>query len=284
VNEKYRWLAALPAELVSKPDKLLARVLFIPRLLTSPLRTLPDFLLMGFPKCGTTSLYMYLTQHPQIAAAFEKETRYFNYHQTWGLLWYRANFPTVFEKALRARGGKRVLTGEGTPLYILDPDTYRGIHSMNPEAKIIILLRNPIDRAYSNYRHLCRLGMAGRLDIGAYLDRELAGPPSKESPFLNIAASGVYVDYIRKLHAVFPRKQVLILKSEDLFAEPEATVGRCLRFLALPPNPLGKYGKFNDGRHKEGLDRAARKRLADFYRPHNRELYDYLGVDFGWDD
>lgn len=280
MEQGFLWLAKA---FLSDPKKLPKAVSFIPRVLTSPIRTLPDFIVMGFPKCGTTSLYAYLTEHPQIGAAFQKEIFFFIWHTKKGMLWYRANFPTVIDKALHERGGKKFLTGEATPSYILYPETYEKIRKMNPKVKLILMLRNPVDKAFSNFNHLMKEGLAGEGGIEGAIKRDLQGQAKERTPFHSIVSSGIYVDYIRKLHEVFPREQVLIVRSEDFFSDPRAVTGKCFRFLGLMDHPLEEYKNHNPGGYGKDADSPERKMLADFYRPHNKRLYDYLGVDFGWD-
>jgi Sulfotransferase domain len=101
-------------------------------------------IILGGAKCGTTSLYFYLIQHPKILPSIKKELFFFNkFHKT--TEWYRKQFPEII--------GEEEITGEGTPIYFVHPQVARRIFDYNPKIKLIVLLRNPVDRAYSQYNH-----------------------------------------------------------------------------------------------------------------------------------
>lgn len=117
---------------------------------TGAFRVLPDFLIIGAPKCGTTSLYGYLVQHPSVLPAMCKEVRFFDQFSHKPLGWYRGHFPTrwAVRRAEKDVGG-RVLTGEATPTYLMLDVAPGRAYDVAPEAKLIAVLRNPVDRAYS---------------------------------------------------------------------------------------------------------------------------------------
>ncbi|MET0607965.1 MAG: sulfotransferase domain-containing protein, partial [Gaiellaceae bacterium] len=118
---------------------------------TSPFRPLPDFLVLGAQKAGTTALYEYLRRHPQISGPSWKEVSFFDRHWARGESWYRGNFPNV----ARTRG-KHV--GEASPSYVFHPLAPRRVQEVVPEARLIVLVRNPVDRALSQYNHEVALG------------------------------------------------------------------------------------------------------------------------------
>ena len=113
---------------------------------TARLRRLPDFVIIGAQKAGTTSLYDLMTRHPSIAPAYDKELRYFSTYYDRGETWYRSNFPVV-------RGQ---LTGESTPSYVFYSAAPSRMKKLLPNARIIVILRNPVDRAYSHYNMVVR--------------------------------------------------------------------------------------------------------------------------------
>lgn len=124
------------------------------RWITAPLRTLPEFIIIGAQKAGTTSLYNYLIEHPSIFPAFKKEVLYFDVNYRKGIHWYKSFFPTTIFKFLISKySNRRFITGEASPYYILYPHAAKRIHSTLPKVKIIILLRNPINRSFSQYFH-----------------------------------------------------------------------------------------------------------------------------------
>jgi len=265
---------------LKNPKKFFKGVMFLFRLITSPIRTLPDFIIIGFPKCGTTSLYEYLVQHPSILPAFQKEVFFFIWHVQKGMLWYRAYFPTVLSKFIQKLRKRKFITGEATPTYLLYSETPQQIHDMNPNTKVIVLLRNPAEKAVSTFNHLVRKRRAENIDdvIKADITSKNLGTMT---PLHHIVSNGIYMKFIPNLFKVFPKEQVLILKSEDLFEDPKTEVNKCFRFLGLEEFELPKYKNFNPGNYKKA-DSKTQKFLDDFYKPHNKKLYDYLGRDFGW--
>ena len=121
---------------------------------------MPDFLIIGTQRGGTTSLYNYLLARPQIAAATRKEVHFFdnNFHR--GIPWYRAHFPSLIQGDMAETiRGQRFITGEASPYYLFHPHAPARAALVVPKAKLIVLLRNPVDRAYSHY---CRMVKKGR--------------------------------------------------------------------------------------------------------------------------
>jgi hypothetical protein len=258
--------------------------------LTSPLRVLPDFLIIGAQKAGTTSLFQTLSSHPGIAGAAGKEVHFFDYNFQRGERWYRAHFPTV----LARWSGRFKLAGEASPFYVFHPLTPARVAQFAPQAKLIVLLRHPVERAYSHYHHQVRLGLEPLTFVEA-LDQEaerligefeklLADATYYSFNYQNYSylARGMYADQLTRWFRFFPRYQFLILKSEDYYADPEPVVARVLEFLDLPAGPPLPTHAVNTGDY-EPLKPALREALVDFFAPHNERLYDLLDRDFGWD-
>src|SRR5579885_2674785 len=129
------------------------------RTITSSIRLLPDFIIIGTQRGGTTSLYAYLGQHPQIAPAVIKEVHFFDNNYERGVGWYRTQFPFLIEKSIAKNiGQQNFITGEASPYYLFHPHVPERAAKVVPGAKLIVLLRNPIDRAYSHYYHEVELG------------------------------------------------------------------------------------------------------------------------------
>ena len=273
------------------------RVSDLYRLITSPVRLLPDFLIIGGQKCGTTSLYNYVIEHPNVLPARNKETRFFHTRRyEKGGLWYRASFPSeVRKRRAEKEGGQKLITGESTPEYLFFPHVPARVRNTVPQAKLIVLLRNPVDRAYSHYHHKVRNGRE-TLSFAEAMEREeqrLAGEvervlayPSYYSYNLDhysYLRRGIYVEQLKAWMRYFPEEQFLILRSEDLYEDAPAVVGRTLEFLGLPTPAVESYPKHNAGGYEEEMDPAMRRRLVEDFKPHNQRLYEYLGTDFGWD-
>jgi hypothetical protein len=256
--------------------------------MTSPLRVLPDFVIVGTMKGGTTSMFQYLSQHPQINPPFRKEIKFFDIHFPKGLMWYRAHYP------LWAKMSDGALTGEATPYYIFHPLAARRMAETLPDAKLIFMLRNPVDRAYSHYSHIHRVGrepLSFEDAIAAEPDR-LAGEAEKimadpnYSTFTHVHYSylsrGRYVEQMPRWLDLFPRERILILPSEDLSAEPAATFQKVLEFLELKSWQPERFSIFKQGSYEQ-MPAATRQKLVDYFRPYNQQLYDLLGMKFDWD-
>jgi hypothetical protein len=245
------------------------------RRLTARARPLPDFLVIGAQKCGTTSAYAYLVRHPRVARPWRKEVRFFEAPANYALgeTWYRAHF------AIRR---PETITGEASPGYMFYTDAPSRIARHVPDVRLIALVRNPVDRAFSHYHHLSRRGVERR-SFETALDHQLpqlpAAPGADADTYL---VRGLYALQLENVLRVFPRAQLLVLASEDLLRSPEAAVARMFEFLGLSTGPPAVSRRLNAGQYATMPD-GLRQRLAAFYRPHNERLYDLLGRDFGWD-
>lgn len=271
------------------------------RTATSSLRALPDFLIIGAQKGGTTSLYLYLNEHPNIGGAVIKEVNFFDKNYHLGLPWYRKQFPVPLQKLYTRNIRKQnYLIGEASPSYLQYPHTPGRIAQLLPDVKLIALLRNPVERAYSQYRHNVardfeQLSFADAIDAEeertrAEKEKVLGNKNYNNTAFYRYSylARGVYVDQLKHWLDFFPREQLLLLKSEDLYAEPAATFQQTLAFLQVPvliPASLQKefkhYNKSEDTLSGK-IDPAVRKRLVAYFEPHNARLYELMGRDFGW--
>ncbi len=258
------------------------------------LGTLPDFLIIGAQKSGTSSLYAYLTQHPRVRPARKKEVHYFDANYRFRSLdWYRSFFPELPPDSGRAAIGGPLLAGEATPYYMFHPCVPRRVAEVLPAVKLLAILRNPADRAYSHYHMAVRArreqlsfedaidAEAGRLE--GEVERFLADDThrSKVHVFHSYLARGVYVDQLVRWAAFFPPEQMLLLNAADLRAAPAATVRKALDFLELPPAGFN-FAESHNTRQYPPLNPTTRDRLLEYFEPHNRRLYDFLGVDFGW--
>jgi len=243
------------------------------RRLTARLRRLPDFLIIGGQRCGTTSAYWYLAQHPRIRPAWVKEVRFFSQPKTYacGERWYRAHF---------AWRPATVLCGEATPEYMLTRDSVARMARHVPDARLVALVRDPVDRAISHYHRLVRLGLEARpLEVALAEQRErVEGRPRRGQMYL---VRGLYAEQLEGVLAAYARDQLLVLPSEELFRRPAEAVGRIAAFLGLPPAAVDVSQRHGAGSY-EPPPPALRGRLAEFFRPHNRRLYDLLGQDLGW--
>ncbi|GGY40831.1 sulfotransferase [Parvularcula lutaonensis] len=250
------------------------------------LRALPDFVIVGAMKSGTSSLYSYLIKHPQIMPAFRKETHYFTRGKRAGYTenWYRAHFP------LKVAKGRR-LTGEATAGYSFEPGAIEALSETVPDAKIIMLLRDPVERAISHYFHELRAGRE-TLPIEEAMaiedDRQLAALRAGESGretmiHASYKRRGIYHEQIRRLWRHFPRNQVLVMGSTDVFEAPERAVARVCDFLGVKTmNEQIDYRIANRGTNRKPVPQSVRDELSAFFEPHNRALEELLGKRLDW--
>jgi len=269
--------------------------------ITYPIRLLPDFLIIGTQRGGTTSLYNYLVARPCVGPAFVKELHFFdkNFHK--GSSWYRAHFPTSIQKYYTEIIHREVfVTGEASASYLFHPHVPKRVSEVIPQVKLIVLLRNPIDRAYSQYyleielrRETLPFEVAIEREeqrIGREWEKVLKDERYVSFDFSRYSylARGIYVDQLRTWMSFFPREQFLIFSSEDLYADPTAALEETSKFLNLPELDLQerkkKYKLHNYvNTPYPKMDAATRKRLIEYFEPHNARLYELLGVNFGWD-
>ena len=272
-----------------------SRAVFQLRWSTASLRILPDFLIIGAQKSGTTTLYTYLNQHPAVAQAFTQEVHYFdlNFHR--GLSWYRAHFPTYLHaRGIRRALGANLLTGEASAYYLFHPRVCERVWATIPHVRLIIVLRDPVERAWAQYLQ----NRATKLEDLAFedaIDREeerLAGERRRliedesatsfsyrEHSYLS---RGIYVDQIRPWMELFPREQIHIVSSEELlFRDPASIIAQVQDFLALPRRPL-EHLRIYPREAEVPINDATRTRLRKHFCPHNQRLFEYLGRDFGW--
>ena len=200
----------------------------------------PDFLGIGTQKGGTTSLQKALEQHPNVFLAHSKELHYFTLQSSQGVAWYEDQFSA-------ATAAQQC--GEITPYYLFHPEAPRRIHALLPEVRLIVLLRDPVERALSQYFHARRLGFE-TLELEAALaaepgrlagaEQRLAAPGSRDDSHQkhSYMARSRYELQLARYEALFAPQQLLVLRSEDLFAEPERIWQQIQAFLGLAPVPM----------------------------------------------
>jgi Sulfotransferase domain len=257
-------------------------------------RVLPDFLIIGTQRGGTTSLYKYLVRHPSLAHALTKELRFFDLHYDRGIDWYRSRFPSRRHREQARRRGTNLVVGEASPDYMFHPHVPSRVAGLLPDVKLIVLLRNPVDRAYSHYWHQAKRGHEA-LSFEEAIDREeerLAGEldrvladehyVSYERHHHSYMTRGLYADQLAGWFKHFTLDQFLIERSEDFFADPARTFARVLDFLCLPSFEVADFEVFNAFAEGE-MDASVRARLVEHFRPHNARLHGLLDRDFEWD-
>lgn len=255
---------------------------------TSFLHPLPDYLIIGAFKSGTSSLYEYLIQHPDIEPAITKQIHFFDKYFERGLPWYKSCFPV--NKIIQKK-----ITGEATPYYLCHPLAPSRISKIIPNVKLIVLLRNPVDRAYSHYqmefsRNQENLSFEDAIDaederLKGEVDKIIENSEYVSKHFPNHAylTSGIYYNQIKHWFDYFPKNQFLFIKSEEFNENPSLIYNKVLKFLGLDPFKLTRYDKIRKQTYKLMAPKT-RKKLIEFFRPYNEKLYDHLGINFGWYD
>ncbi len=238
--------------------------------------SLPDFVIIGAPKCGTTFLYHLLSKHPHVEPGAFKEVHYFDLFFDKGTEWYRQCFPSPLLK-----NGRRTITGEATPGYLSFPEAPERMAGVIPRARLIALLRNPVERTYSAYHYFSVRHGRGKRTFEETIETRLNRLPNKAL----ILRQSIYVDDLLRWTRFFGDEQMLVLKSEDFFEHPQENLNHDLDFLDLPGWELSAAelrDKTNKGGYEQKMEATTRRRLEDYFEPHNRRLYEFLGVDFGW--
>jgi hypothetical protein len=251
---------------------------------TASLRPLPDFLILGAQKAGTTALYAYLRWHPEITGPSFKEVSFFDRHYAKGERWYRAHMP------VRRR---RSLVGEASPSYLFHPLAPQRIAGMLPDARLIAILRNPVDRAFSHYQHEVALGreplsFEDAVDregerMRGELERMLRDPSYFSVAWWNYTylARGRYAEQLERWFASFPREQLLVLFTEELAADTAATYRRVLEFLGVGARDLESYPRIFD-RDYPDMSPVTRARLEQDFEEANHRVASLLGRDPPW--
>lgn len=283
-------MRAAPAELIPKipePVRALARnAIWTYGKATARLRPLPGFLILGAQKAGTTALYAYLRRHDDVTGPLWKEVSYFDRHWSRGESWYRGNFP------LRLRTRDSVV-GEASPSYLFHPLAPERVRALVPDARLIAILRNPVDRAFSHYQHEVALGreplsFEAALDreddrMAGELDRMLADPRYFSHAWWNhtYRTRGNYAEQLERWLAVFPRDQLLVVLTDELRDATDDTYRRVLEFVGVESRSLDDYPPVFS-RDYEPMPATTRARLTADYADADRRLADVLGRELPW--
>ena len=263
------------------------------RRLTAGLRALPDFLIIGAMKSGTSSLFHYLTQHPQLAPAWKKEVHYFDQDDaTFGSAqcdpdWYRSHFP------IRATMSNQSLAYEATPMYLCHAESARRISEAVPGARLIILLRNPSERAISHYFHTptnradpesLHSAMVADLEHCASLGNP-AGSSSTLPDYTSYVGRGVYRPQIERYLEHFDRRNLHVINSERFFKDPAPVLESVFDFLGVQfDQPIEDLAARNVSQRDNRAWPQTRAVLDAYFRPHNERLFELLGTRYDWND
>jgi hypothetical protein len=272
---------------------------------TSSLRPLPDFMLIGAKRGGTTSFYYDLLEHPAMLRLFPppvpglktdatKGVHYFDSNSFRSESWYRSHFPTVMARQARTRRvGVTARCGEASPYYLFHPAAAARAHAMNPDARILALLRDPVMRTYSHWKER-RRGNAEPLDFPSALDAEqdrLAGERERllADPHYvsyaweqqSYATQSLYIDSLQPWMDLYGADRVHVAVSEEYYRDPARALGDVHEFLGLPRHEASTF-KIRNAAQGDELDPAMRRRLAARFDDANHALADRIGRDLPW--
>ncbi len=263
--------------------------------LTSGARMTPDFLIIGGQRCGTTSMYRTLREHPSVLpAVLHKGVHYFDTSYSKGMGWYRAHFPLeATARRVAERTGVRPLTFESSPYYMFHPLAADRIATDLPGVKVLVLLRDPVERAYSAHAHELARGFETE-DFETALALEesrLAGEaerlltePGYASPSHQHHAylqRGRYVEHLERLEKTFGRDRMHVVDSHEFFTHPEPVYDGVLDFLGLPHPGYPAFERHN-ARPRTPMGEALRLRLDEHFAPYDDRLAEWLGHPVSW--
>jgi len=267
--------------------------------LTTGLRRGPDFVIIGAKRGGSTSLYNYVLEHPGIAPLFPgrqhiKGAHYYDTRYARGLTWYRSHFPIEIAGRRAVRPLVRPsICGEASPYYLFHPLAAERLARDFPDVRIIAVLRDPVERAYSHFKE--RTHHDGEAlsfeDAFAAEEDRLRGEAERivaEPGYLSVEhenhsylAQGRYLDMLPRWFSLFPREQFHITVSEEFYADPDRHVNEVWKFLGLPPRRLQSRVRHNY-LPSAGMAPETRLLLQENLIEHNRALADLLGRPLPW--
>lgn len=238
----------------------------------------PDLIIIGAAKSGTTSLFFYLNQHPQFLAPHKKEINFFNTNFELGVPWYLAHFPAIADS-------DQFVTGEASPLYLYNHQVIERIKQLFPQIKLIVMLRNPVERTISEYYHAANHGLENRSLMELIeLEKELLATKSRNKVMQRFGylLNSIYVDKIAQWMNNFPPENILIIQSESFFTETYRVMEQVWEFLSISPQNQAKHIPYNVGSYFP-VTPEIKQKLQEFFIPYNQELESFLGREFNWE-
>lgn len=231
-------------------------------------RALPGLIIIGGMKCGTSSLFNYLNQHPQLFGSKYKEVGYFCRDEFYsqGEKWYRTHFPRVEDMPDGS------LAFDATPDYLLYPEAPGRIAELLPDVKLIALLRNPTERAISHYFHNIKKGREKEEILDAMKFEQAV-----------YKRRSIYKEQIERYYKLFDANNIKIIQSEEFFENPTKTLRDIFLFLGVDQSvEISDLSPRQVGFNREAVRGEVHEYLDDYFEPFNRELFDYIGKEFQW--
>jgi Sulfotransferase domain len=263
--------------------------------LTSPLRLRPSYLIVGAQRCGTTSLHRALAKHPDVAPPMlRKGLHFFDTQYPKGFAWYQGHFPLALPARLRRLArGTRPITGESSPYYMFHPLAPGRIVNHLPDVRLVVMLRDPVERAWSAYTHERARGFEVE-DFERALDLEdsrLAGEVDRmtaDPGYVSLAHRhqayvhrGQYVEQLEVLRRLVGPARLLVIDSQRFFTSPAEEYAKVLHFLCLRQWTPAAFDRAN-ARPRAGMAATVHRRLQAHFRPYDDALRAFLGWSPSW--
>ncbi|MDC0170587.1 sulfotransferase [Candidatus Nitrosopelagicus sp.] len=254
--------------------------------ITASSRVLPNFIIAGTVRSGTTSLYNYTCNHPSILPAAYDEIGFFDSNFQLGTMWYQSMFPTKKQMESVQEKTNFCLTGEDTPFYFWNKDAIKRISELIPNCKIIMIFRNPVDRAYSNYQ----LGKRENKEDLSFektieIEKQIINKGTKNLDFSEprtYLIKSLYSIQLKNWLTSFSKDQLYFLSTEQLSSKPNETMSGIFNFLGLPGHTLSEFKKEKKAIYPE-MNISTRNDLLKFFKSYNNELFSLIGKNFSWD-
>lgn len=262
---------------------------------TASLRMTPSFVLAGAQRCGTTSLYRALSSHPTVVPpVFHKGVNYFDLNYDRGLRWYLAHFPVRSVGALRTRGsGEAAVSFEASGYYMYHPFAADRLARDLPGVKLLVMLRDPVERAFSAWKHeRARHFESEEFETALELEDERVLPELRrmlaDQTYQSVAhrhqsyrMRGQYAEQLGRLVSALGRDRVLVVESVDFFARPDDEYRRITDFLGLRPYQPRSFEQWN-ARPSSEMATRTREWLTSSFEPYDAALAELMGHAPSW--
>ena len=261
--------------------------------ITGFIRVIPDFLVIGAKRCGTTSLYQHLSEHPCISRSPRDNIGFFNENYHLGINWYKSLFPTVFYKKKMESKNKQCLFFDVTSTYMEEELTAKNVYEVNPNQKIIVILRNPVDRAYSHYHVNVKEKSEKRSFEDAVFEEmnRIKSERITQNKNKNLRVftpnnihylkKGFYALQLKSWFKIFPREQILVLSTEEFQEDQNLIYKKIFDFLNIPNMKIKSIEKMEKGNYIP-MKHDTRNLLLDYFRQCNHELFELINSEFDW--
>ncbi len=249
---------------------------------------MPNYLIIGAQKSGTSSLFYYLSQHPQVRNSSRKEVHYFDKNYKKPLLWYKQFFPYKFQV------NKGTAIGEATPNYLFHPFAPYRIKKILHDVRMIVLLRNPTERVFSQYFQALRKNKETKPLLESLLEEEIWEKEIleklerdeyyyPENAHVLYKARSRYVEQLKRYFDIFDKKQILILSSKELLHKPNETLKKVCEFLEIDTNfYLREITLHNVATNKTDVPYEVIEYLNNYFKLYNEALFELIGFQIDW--